>query len=207
MPVALVLAAPAGLGRTTPRSPRHLAARRSRLLAPRRRERFRRPGARSGARAPGPRRRQPRRRPARLQNRAARRRGGAEFDARRKIVVEGLNAPPGARATTPKGAFTSSPTFRRPAGGRSRSPRRCSRRRAQRRSAAPISASLARVISAFPTPRRARRSPRRCGASTISCAGGRRRAERDKTGVDRRLGRAGAAFVASSRIPLHGDPH
>jgi aspartate/methionine/tyrosine aminotransferase len=29
----------------------------------------------------------------------------AEFDARRKIVVEGLNALPGARATTPKGAF------------------------------------------------------------------------------------------------------
>ena len=35
----------------------------------------------------------------------------AEFDRRRKIVVEGLNALPGVRAATPKGAFYAFPNI------------------------------------------------------------------------------------------------
>ena len=35
----------------------------------------------------------------------------AEFDARRRIVVDGLNALPGVRAATPKGAFYAFPNI------------------------------------------------------------------------------------------------
>ena len=68
--------------------------------------------------------------------------------------------------------------FRRPAGRRRRSPARCSRKRAWRRSAGPISASPARVTSASPTPIRARTSCAPWSGSTASCAGARRRVER-----------------------------
>ena len=59
----------------------------------------------------------------------------AEFDRRRKIVVEGLNRLSGVSCITPKGAFYAFPNVSRPAGRRRRSPRRCSRRPASRRSA------------------------------------------------------------------------
>ena len=49
----------------------------------------------------------------------------AEFDKRRKVVVEGLNKLPGVSCIMPKGAFYAFPNVKQPAGRPSRWPMRC----------------------------------------------------------------------------------
>ena len=94
----------------------------------------------------------------------------AEFDRRRKAVTAGLNRLPGVRAVTPKGAFYAFPNISRArAGRRSPSPQPYCRTRAWRRSADPISASMARVTCGSPTPTRWRTSNARSnGCRTFS---------------------------------------
>ena len=86
----------------------------------------------------------------------------AEFDKRRKIVVEELNKLPGISCITPKGAFYAFPNISQDRlQGEAVRLARSSRRPASPPSAAPISASSARAISASPTPTRRRTSARR----------------------------------------------
>ena len=99
----------------------------------------------------------------------------AEFDKRRKIVVEELNRLPGVSCITPKGAFYAFPNISGPASRRRSSPRGSSRRPASPPSAAPTSASSARAISASPTPTRPRTSGARSPAWANSWRGRRRR--------------------------------
>ena len=98
-----------------------------------------------------------------------------------------VRPPPAARGRGPEQAArrllhrrrrapsTPSRTSRGPAGRPRRSPPRCSRRPASRRSAGRISASTARAISACPTPTRRRTSCGRWSGWASSWSGARRR--------------------------------
>ena len=71
----------------------------------------------------------------------------AEFDRRRRVVVEGLNALAGRLGRDPEGRLLClSEHLARRAGRQSRWPRRCSRRPASPPSAAPTSASTGKAI-------------------------------------------------------------
>ena len=77
----------------------------------------------------------------------------AEFDARRRVVVEGLNALAGRARGDAEGRLLRVPQHRGDRlEGQAARRRRCSRTPASRRSAARISASSARATSASPTP-------------------------------------------------------
>ncbi len=93
----------------------------------------------------------------------------AEFDRRRRIVVDGLNRLPGHfRRRRRKARSTLSPTFPARDGRRRSSLQRCSKRSASRRSAARISACTARAICVSPMPTRPRTSSPRWRGSASS---------------------------------------
>ena len=100
----------------------------------------------------------------------------AEFDKRRKVVVEGLNRLPGMSCATPEGrVLRVSRTSSAPAGRQSRSPARCWKTPASPSSAGRISACSAKVMCACPTPTRRRTFCARSTASAIFWRAARRR--------------------------------
>ena len=91
-----------------------------------------------------------------------------EFRARRSLVVEGLNRLPGVTCRMPKGASTPSPTSRACRSPPTSSPHASSRTWASRCSREAPSAPSARTACASATRTRARTSPPRSNAWTLS---------------------------------------
>jgi aspartate/methionine/tyrosine aminotransferase len=104
----------------------------------------------------------------------------AEFDRRRKVVVDGLNKLPGVSCATPKGAFYAFPNVKRTGWA--------AKALATALLAALISSFSARAMSASPTPTLPRTSSKR----STAWASFWRRARRRSTGPAPRRGRGGA---------------